>query len=674
MLFDKFIDRVLEDHGIKPKQVNPLVAFPGMVESGVRDTTEEAYGDVEAIAETYEKLVWVYRCISVIATNIASLPIKIYRVDASGNKTDISSSPDFNIIYKPNSFQTQYDFWMESISRLQLQGELFWELDFQGGARPKVMYADWRSEEVTIKTDPEQFITQFIRLVNMKQYKYDPRQVFFIKHFNSSSVTRGMAPLRSGRQVLTLELNALKYNVNFFKQGMKFSGILQTPDEINDAERKRLRESFTKIYSGTDKAHQVGILWGGLTFTPLNAMTMQEAEFTKLREMNREEICSIFGVPLEIAGVGRKTYENWKEARRSFWQETLLPLILKVYSLLNDFFVPMLTNRNDVLMEPDLSNVEALKEDRDIKAKRFFEGFKNVAVTPNEIRTEALGLDPVDDPAMNVPYIPLNLIPAIGSSSLQGERAVGKASDYDYRTRLWYNKIIRITPHELILNRAMKRFFKRQAREVINNLRENKSKADLEIEGQVFNLEYWKQELEKVTSPIIADTVLDAINELLEKGEEIDLTHPVIQRITGKRVTELSQFVNSTTAEKVGDIVRQGFSEGLSVDEIADQLTNAEGILGEQVSTKRARLISRTEAYGAANSGTQDGMILGGYERKMWLTSRDERVRESHQIDGQVVGVNEFFVLADGEKVLYPQDYNERCVHIPTNEPRNIGD
>ena len=54
----------------------------------------------------------------------------------------------------------------------------------------------------------------------------------------------------------------------------------------------------------------------------------------------------------------------------------------------------------------------------------------------------------------------------------------------------------------------------------------------------------------------------------------------------------------------------------------------------------------------------------------MWITSRDDRVRDSHQIDGDVVNVDENFSLADGSSVSFPQDFQERCIIISTIEPK----
>jgi len=144
-------------------------------------------------------------------------------------------------------------------------------------------------------------------------------------------------------------------------------------------------------------------------------------------------------------------------------------------------------------------------------------------------------------------------------------------------------------------------------------------------------------------------------------------------------VQRFSQFVNETTAEKIRNTLQEAISEGLSLSEIAERVRSR--VFDPSVTRRRAAVIARTEMMGAHNFGLQHGMIQGGHQRKMWLTSRDDRVRPTHHIDGQVANVDENFVLlAEGQapgdvpmgvEMPYPMDFNERCTMFPTKEPRN---
>jgi len=681
-MLDKFFKELAAAHGLAPagdeKVVYPDAVTPLLEGGGTDVSAQYATGDVGALTDTFEKMVWVYRCVSIIATNIAMLPVKVFRLAKDGTKEDVSHLPEFQIFQKPNKHQTRFDFWMETISRLKLQGEFFWELEFSGRRHPVAVYADWRSENVRVITDPQEFIVAFERYVNSRRVRYPAEQVFFVKYFNPKNSYRGMSPLRAGRGPLTLELNAVEFNKRFFKQGMRPSGLVTLPREPSQTELDRLREQFYQLYAGTKKAHNVAFMWGGMEFQPLAGMNLTDAEFTVLRTMNREEIAALYGVPLEVLGIGKATYENWKEARKSFWQETLLPDIMKIYSLLNEHFLPRLTDRQDVVVEPDLSGVTVLKEDVDAKAKRYFDGFKHGAVTPNMILTQVFGGEPVDDPAMNSFYLPLNVQP-VATAAKKGGKGTKKKTEsksvlgqltVEERARHWWNIIKQVEPDERAFELLMVKFFKRQEKEVVARvleLQEKGVKVDLRVEGQIFDLDAWVEELQKLGGPALVERVRESMQMVMD--ETPDLLHPAVRGALGLRVSQFSQFVNETTARQIQDVLREALAEQLPIPEIAARVR--EQVFDPSVTARRAATIARTEIMGAHNFGLQHGMVQGGHQRKMWLTSRDDRVRETHRIDGQVVNVDENFVLLDGREMPFPQDFNERCTMIPTKAPRN---
>ena len=89
-------------------------------------------------------------------------------------------------------------------------------------------------------------------------------------------------------------------------------------------------------------------------------------------------------------------------------------------------------------------------------------------------------------------------------------------------------------------------------------------------------------------------------------------------------------------------------------------------------------MIARTESTKAINLATNQSYQTAANEgisiRKEWLSSRDDKVRETHrELDGQVVGVQEDFVVpSTGEKGPAPaafaspaESINCRCTIVP---------
>jgi SPP1 gp7 family putative phage head morphogenesis protein len=81
-------------------------------------------------------------------------------------------------------------------------------------------------------------------------------------------------------------------------------------------------------------------------------------------------------------------------------------------------------------------------------------------------------------------------------------------------------------------------------------------------------------------------------------------------------------------------------------------------------SPARAERIARTETATAQTFGIHQGMKLAGVEQKEWIAILDNRVRPLHaDMNGVIVGIDEFFVLDDGTKMRFPGDPTAPAKH-----------
>ncbi len=245
-------------------------------------------------------------------------------------------------------------------------------------------------------------------------------------------------------------------------------------------------------------------------------------------------------------------------------------------------------------------------------------------------------------------------------------------------TKIWEEKIARISPFERDFENMMVTFFADQKKEIVSNILNEKSVweqaaiklidqvkgAFVKKTGVVYDFEAWKVNLIERSEPairaIIEQFAQDVMDEFAE-GSTIVMSLPSIRTEIGRRAADMSQFVNNTTGRKVKALLEEMEAAGLSIQEKADGIAN----MFDDISPARAKRIARTETMGASNRGTMEGITQGKISGKMWITSRDERVRFSHLIDGQIVPADGFFTLQDGSGVAFPQDINERCVVVP---------
>lgn len=168
-----------------------------------------------------------------------------------------------------------------------------------------------------------------------------------------------------------------------------------------------------------------------------------------------------------------------------------------------------------------------------------------------------------------------------------------------------------------------------------------------------------------------AKQIVDLVAPRQRKTEDpvtslIGLDNPRVITFLDSRANLITS-VNSTTADQILAAIRQGTSDGVTHDDIAREIKDTFNLRGKQ-----ATLISRQESGSALNGGRFLQLKEEKVGQHEWLSSRDDRVRDSHsEIDGEIVDVGEEF----SNGCVYPQDPDGdtdevmgcRCVSLPAD-------
>ena len=100
-----------------------------------------------------------------------------------------------------------------------------------------------------------------------------------------------------------------------------------------------------------------GLKWQALSLTPA------DMDFVGLKAAAAREIALAFGVPPMLLGLpGDNTYANYREANRSLWRLTILPLAGKLFGALAQGLQPWWP---EVAIGVDVDRVPELSEDRE---------------------------------------------------------------------------------------------------------------------------------------------------------------------------------------------------------------------------------------------------------------------------------------------------------------------
>ena len=251
----------------------------------------------------------VYACVYKIASTLASLDLEIY--ERSGREIEPANvHPAYDVIkYKPNEYQTAFDFWETVISNAVING---------------VGYA-------LIERDGRGYVTSLVCLdlydVDRKtvngQLVYSVRNVGIVQAENMLEICnlQRKSPIRLHRENLGLAKAAEDFGAEYFGSGGQMTGILSSDQPLKKEQMDIIQGSWNKAaqQAGT-KLLPFGFKYSRISISP------DEAQFIETRKFQAEEICRIFSVPPTLVQLeSQTTYNNVEQQNLQFARHTIAP-------------------------------------------------------------------------------------------------------------------------------------------------------------------------------------------------------------------------------------------------------------------------------------------------------------------------------------------------------------
>ncbi len=381
--------------------------------------TWASLGYKDYVNEGYKSLVWVYRCVREIAEAVSSVPWEVYEVRADGTERLLLGHPLEKLLKVPNRIMDGTQLFEAWTVYLLLSGTSFFEIVRRGEnndqGEPLELFP-LRPDLMKIVPDTDHFIREYILEVRGEKISYRPDELVHWKFIDPLNEYRGMPPIQAGARIIDTENNAISWNKVMLQNAAQPSGALIVPEgkRLSPMQKLDLKEQIEYKFSRAN-AHRPMLLESGMKWEQMS-VSQRDMEFSKQRLMNAQEICALFGVPPEVVGAGdRPKFDNYKIARLSFWEETVLNLLEKIRSGLN-MRVSILYGDN-IRVRFNVRNVPAMREvfkEKIETAQRLQElGFSLNAINAHL----DLGFDAV--PWGDEPLVPGTLVPI--SAVLNGD-------------------------------------------------------------------------------------------------------------------------------------------------------------------------------------------------------------------------------------------------------------
>ena len=672
----------------------------------------------EVMREPYKKSDLVYICISTTAKAISQVPLIVVK-DLSPNDDSYKPLPSNNpwnqLFSRPNFMTDRYSFVESIISYLMLDGEVFVVPHPPGLSPPSSMWVVRNKFIRPIKDPKTNLLSGW--LYNQSGQFADPNantmrdnsiplhvdEVARIFLFNPYDPLRGMSPLEAGKMSVVVDYKAAFYTSVFFDEGASPGGVISTEQKLGDKQFNRTREQFESRHQGFRKAHRIAVLEQGLKYTQ-TGLSQKDMEFGDLRKLTAERIYQIFGMKKAIVSVVEDVnYATAREERKEWWEGTNIPLMSMTSSALNFILFPPNSGLRAIFDTTKVAALkEALKEKVDTAHKMWQMGF-----TANEVNQRldmgfdskpwrdkafiAVNIQPVER-ALNPPkpLTPPALPPAVEEEeeptpspsvevpeeeeeSTPKALTEGKAGNEEdaKNEQIWNNLLQNTSVLEEKFEKKVTRVFADMRRRTLENLYKN-IKTPNDVDEEIYSED--AKNISKFTDPIYEKALVIGFSTIANdtgSTKELQISDPEVIAFLTLKTLEIKAVVQ-TVKNQIRIELIEAYQKGESIDSMANRIR---GVFN--TSKNRAKVIARTEVFGAANKGRYLAINRSGYSEKQWFTAADERVRPQHRsMHGRKITVGTPWVLPDGTSLRYPGDLDGpahqiiqcRCIEVAVPE------
>ena len=293
----------------------------------------------DATAPAAMKLSAVDRCVEVLSSDVAKLPLYVFDRNTRQVKHDHPLSRLLGL--RCNSVQTSFEA-LKLVEAGRLcggNGYLLVERDPRSLRPERLVAVPWQnvSPQMTDAGDVFYDVTHPFTHRNIRVARTD---MVHVKGSFSRNGWLGVSVLERASEVIASARAAQSWNGSYYSNGGQPSGVLEVEDDISGyieqlqpdgtVQKVRIkdsiREEWERRHAGPGNANRVAILDHGLKYKPIS-ISQRDAQFVENAELSIRDIARFFGVPLYKLQEGKQSYNSNEQNSIEYATGTLQPIV-----------------------------------------------------------------------------------------------------------------------------------------------------------------------------------------------------------------------------------------------------------------------------------------------------------------------------------------------------------
>lgn len=361
--------------------------------------------NVEVRSDTVLTYSAVFACVTLIASDIAKLRLRLVEQTADGIWQETESPAFSPFLRKPNRYQTRIKFVEQWMTSKLIHGNAYVlkERDQRGlvvaayvldPTRVTPLVSTDGSVYYQLRRDDLSGLSAETVTVPAKEIIHDLMVALYHPLIGVSPIfASGIAAM----QGLAIQQNSQK----FFSNGSNPGGVLTAPGAISDETAARLKAHWDAAYTG-ENVGKVAVLGDGLSYKAM-AVNANDAQLIEQLRWSAETVCSCFHVLPYMIGVGPPPpYANVEPLLQAYYSQAL-QILIESFELSLDEGLGMAEKIEGRWLGTEFDLDDLFRMDTATKTKAAMESINSGGMSPNEARLKYFDLGPV--PGGATPYL-----------------------------------------------------------------------------------------------------------------------------------------------------------------------------------------------------------------------------------------------------------------------------
>lgn len=596
---------------------------------------------------------WVFACLQLRARAVSALKWRV--TDRAGN--ELPRHWALELLDNPNPLLRRSEFFRLVSYWVDMNGNAFVWLRRGANGLP---YQMWVLPSNRVQINVAETGTEYI-IPGMSQ-TFQHWEIIHIRNLVPSTKTdylmKGVSLLEIAAESILAQSELKEFMRRYTQNDGLPPLVAKAAENVEQETWTAWKQTWNQVMPNAQIA---ALLDGGMSVEPLMTAGVGSGNKSDLKifdEMTKQDIAAVFGL-----SVAKITGENANYATAlvndyTFRVDTIEPIAQDIEEALTtglQLYDPAIkiTHVPFVFSDPDIA--------RNDMTARLTAG----VTTVNEER-ERLGESPVefgDIRTINGVNV-ANLAAQASAPALpeappvqQGMITRGYGADDKFYAE-WHSLDTMARENGAILGATFRRIFEELEAEIQRNVAAaQKPEAEVQqaLETPVlhlFDADKWRRKLTAALGKDLTEFILESFGAALKQGgitgidieSQFDAAIKAVLRETNFRAM---QPIGTIEAE-LKNLIEKHY------DKPADELRGIIAGKFDTLKTSRVNTISQTVSTFVVNASQKEAWKPYGFN-KIWLSMRDGRVRWEHrQMDGQEVGIDELFLLPDGEATQHP--------------------